>query len=44
MVTTGVHDDYHRPGDEAHKIDYRKMTDVSRLVFLTVYRLANSES
>jgi Zn-dependent M28 family amino/carboxypeptidase len=43
MVSTGLHDDYHGIDDEADRIDYRKMTDVSRLVFLTVCRLANSE-
>jgi hypothetical protein len=43
MVTTGLHDDLHTPGDEAAKIDFQKMTDVSCLVFLTVHRLANNE-
>ncbi len=41
MVTTGLHDDYHGLGDEAGKIDYPKMTDIAKLSFLTVYRLAN---
>ncbi len=40
-VSTGGHPDVHRPGDEAHKIDYQKMTDISKMAFLTLYRLAN---
>ncbi len=41
MISTGLHSDYHRPGDEADKIDYQKMTDISKLSFLAAYRLAN---
>jgi hypothetical protein len=41
FVNTGLHTDLHRPGDEAHKINYGKMTDISKMAFLTVYRLAN---
>ncbi len=41
MVSTGLHADYHGPDDEADRIDYRKMTEISKLSFLTVYRLAN---
>jgi Zn-dependent M28 family amino/carboxypeptidase len=43
MVTTGLHDDLHTPGDESAKIDFQKMTDVSRLVFVTVHRLVNGD-
>ncbi len=32
FFTTGLHDDYHRPGDEASKIDYEKMARVARLL------------
>ena len=43
MVSTGLHPDYHRPGDEADKIDLKKMTDISKMVFLSLYRLANPD-
>ncbi len=32
FFTTGLHDDYHTPSDEASKIDYEKMTRVARLM------------
>lgn len=32
FLTTGLHDDYHRPGDDAHKIVTDKIRRVSRLV------------
>ena len=32
FFTTGMHDDYHMPGDEASKIDYEKMARVARLM------------
>ncbi|MDQ3907318.1 MAG: M28 family peptidase [Acidobacteriota bacterium] len=37
----GVHEDYHRPGDEPDKIDYQKMEKVARTVFATATELAN---
>jgi hypothetical protein len=37
----GVHEDYHRPGDEAQKIDYEKMEKVARTVYLTMWEVAN---
>lgn len=37
----GVHEDYHRPGDEPQKIDYVKMEKVTRTVYLTVWEIAN---
>ena len=37
----GEHEDYHRPGDEAQKIDYQKMEKVTRTVFVTMWELAN---
>jgi hypothetical protein len=37
----GVHEDYHRPGDEPDKIDYQKMEKVARTVFATASELAN---
>lgn len=38
----GTHVDYHRPGDEPHKLDLDKMEKVSRLVFVTAWLLADS--
>ncbi len=37
----GVHVDYHKPTDTVDKIDFNKMTQVTRLVFETGWRLAN---
>jgi Zn-dependent M28 family amino/carboxypeptidase len=37
----GVHEDYHRPGDEPQKIDYEKMEKVARTVYLTLWEVAN---
>ncbi len=36
----GVHEDYHQPGDSADKIDYQKMEDVTRTIFLTLWELS----
>jgi hypothetical protein len=38
----GVHEDYHRPGDEADKIDYQKMEKVTRTVYMTLWEIANA--
>ena len=38
---TEGHPDYHLPSDTADKIDYEKMTDITRAAFLCVMRLAN---
>ncbi len=37
----GVHEDYHRPGDEPQKIDYDKMQKITRTVYLTLWEIAN---
>ena len=37
----GVHEDYHRPGDEPQKIDYQKMEKVARTVYMTLWEVAN---
>lgn len=37
----GVHEDYHRPGDEVSKIDFQKMEKVTRTVYLTLWEVAN---
>lgn len=35
----GTHEDYHRPGDEPNKIDYVKMSKVTRTVYLLLWKL-----
>lgn len=37
----GVHEDYHRPGDEPQKIDYDKMERVARTIYMTLWEVAN---
>ncbi|HEY0005374.1 MAG TPA: M20/M25/M40 family metallo-hydrolase [Pyrinomonadaceae bacterium] len=37
----GEHEDYHRPGDEADKIDYQKMERVARTIYMTLWEVAN---
>jgi hypothetical protein len=37
----GVHEDYHRPGDEPQKIDYEKMEKVARTIYMTLWEVAN---
>ena len=41
---TGTHEDYHQPGDEADKIDYDRMAQISRLVFGTAWQIANQDA
>jgi hypothetical protein len=38
----GVHEDYHRPGDSPDKIDYQKMQNITRTVFILASELANA--
>jgi hypothetical protein len=40
----GVHEDYHRPGDSADKIDYQKMLNITRTIFVLASELANAPS
>lgn len=40
---TGVHEDYHKPGDDADKILYPKMAEIGKLVFHTAWYLANMD-
>ena len=40
---TGVHVDYHKPGDDAHKIRYDKTAKITKLVYHTAWELANRE-
>lgn len=43
MFHTGLHADYHRPSDDAEKIDVEGMQRVARLMFHTTYALAESD-
>ncbi len=38
---TGVHRDYHQPGDVVEKIDFEKMERIDRMIFATGWRVAN---
>ncbi len=38
---TGVHEDYHRVGDHADKIDYAKMEKITRTILMTLLKLAD---
>lgn len=40
---TGLHEDYHDVGDEAHKITYDRMAEITRLTFGTVWEIANRD-
>jgi len=42
IFTNGSHDDLHKTTDVAEKIDYGAMLKRSKLVFLTVWELANN--
>jgi Zn-dependent M28 family amino/carboxypeptidase len=39
----GTHVDYHQPTDTVDKIDFEKMTKITRLVLETGWRLANMD-
>lgn len=38
---SGIHEDYHQPGDDIEKINFQKVEKVGRLVFATAWLLAN---
>jgi Zn-dependent M28 family amino/carboxypeptidase len=42
FFTTGMHEDYHMPGDEPSKIDYEKMARVARLIRDVAVTVGNS--
>lgn len=41
-VSTGLHEDYHRPADEARRVDADKAMRIARLVFLAAHALAGA--
>ena len=40
-ITTGLHEDYHQPGDDLDKIDFHKMKRIADLTFLVTNEIAN---
>lgn len=40
---TGVHEDYHAPGDEVHDVDFEKYPRVARLIYNSAVNIANFE-
>jgi hypothetical protein len=43
FFTTGLHTDYHKPGDTADKIDFEKMELISKAIYEIGYTVANSK-
>jgi hypothetical protein len=41
---TGTHEDYHQPGDEAHKVRYDRLQQIARLIFATAWQVANQDA
>ncbi len=41
---TGVHEDYHGPGDDVEKIMFPKYSQITKLVFQTAWELVNREN
>ena len=42
--TTGLHEDYHYPGDDVEKINYHKVKRIADLTFLVSYEIANRKN
>jgi len=40
---TGVHEDYHRPSDEVHKIRFEKMAKIAKTMYATTVLIANTD-
>lgn len=41
---TDGHPDYHQPGDQAERINWEKLTDITRAAFLNMWNLANEKA
>lgn len=41
---SGIHDDYHQPGDDIEKINFTKVETVARLVFTTAWLLSTENN
>jgi hypothetical protein len=44
MFHTGLHENYHRPSDDAHLINAEGIREVSRLITLTLLEIANADT
>lgn len=44
MLHTGLHEDYHRPGDDAEKINRAGLESITRYLLSTVLEIADAES
>ncbi|WP_138431065.1 M28 family peptidase [Fodinibius saliphilus] len=40
---TGVHEDYHRPSDEVHKIRFEKLANIVRTIYGSTVTIANTD-
>ena len=41
---SGVHEDYHKPGDDVEKILFDKTAEIGRLIFHTAWELVNRDA
>ncbi len=41
---TGVHRDYHQPGDEVSKIDFRKYEAIARTIYVTMWEIGEMKA
>lgn len=44
FFSTGIHTDYHKPGDVAEKLDYHKMELITKMVYEIGYTVANNKT
>jgi hypothetical protein len=44
FFTTGLHTDYHKPGDVIEKIDFDKMEDITKMVYEIGYAVSNRKT
>ena len=38
---TGTHMDYHKPSDTSEKINYDNLANITKLIFTTIWEIAN---
>jgi len=44
FFSTGLHSDYHKPGDVAEKLDYEKMELITKMVYEIGYTVSNNKT
>lgn len=44
FFSTGLHTDYHKPGDVAEKLDYEKMELIAKMVYEIGYTISNNKT